>query len=1060
MDAHDDIRKVEETRCSPVGLRVLKWIGITLVALVLLVVGLLCVGTWWLSPERLTAIVNREASERLDADVRASNVRFTLWSTFPHLRLEMDSLYVRSRTLDSIPTGLREDLDRFLGQPKGNMMHKSIGVDTEANAGAGTGANVSGNGMGTSADFLLSTAHMAGGVNLLKLISGQIWLRDVVVDSLRVNLVDVTDSINNYSIVPSTGKSKVPYFVIDGMKISGAGEVAYHSLPSRSDARVALSGASLEPRGRRDEYALRLGGKVTVASGGLNLLRNFPVELDGDVSLRFKPFGIATTDYKVNLGAVKGRMSMDMDIAGQSRLNRFACALNGFTLSDLMEWLPEDNYPVLKRLNADVELDASARLTTPYTFASVYLPSVEVDFDVPDGEVSYTLSDGERYTVNQVGLEGHLLFDGRYPAKSYVDIPEFYASGLGAEVRLKGRITDLTGEPTVRATFSGRGNLADAARQIPALKPYALKGSLGVDADVCFKLSEETLSGAILDLRAQSDDMGFTYGPYKVNVRGFHAGTDESYARALTGNALLHNVPFELEAGADAVTLDDSRDSLSVTLADVDFKGGLSREGNGAVMRRMDVALKSRAANLATSHGVKGGLERLDVRFTASRMNEPQISPAFEMPASWTADARTLGFAPHTPEFLKVTLPDALGELMRQYRTRLDVKLASAEVRIPEYPAENRLRDLDVSASFDSVVVRHVALSSGDTRGNIALRVDNLRQFLTSPTPAPLDLDLDLNLDTVQINQLARFYTAGHPTSAIARGDKVAMAEGIDTVAMLLPRNLRARIHATAMQTRYINLHLYDLMTNVSIADGRADVDTLHISSDFGAASLKYSYDTRDMQRMGMTAAVNIENINVVRFFQNFQKLLLMMPEMKNLSGDLSATLQAHMLMFPNMYLNVPSVWADAHVRGRDLQLKQNQFIHHVVRMLMIPGDTPLQIADIDIHAGVHSNLLEVFPFTFEMSKYKLTGQGLNNFNGEMYYHIGVDDWPLKLPFGINIKGHYHHPVLRFGGKDWHDDNGAEVTAGVMDYDRMNIMRETRRYMGEFVHTAASYTGE
>lgn len=86
----------------PLWVRLLKWTGITVLALIVLIVAGLCGLTWWLTPERLTEIVNREASEELNADVRTANVRFTFWSTFPHLRLEMDSVSLRSRNFDSI----------------------------------------------------------------------------------------------------------------------------------------------------------------------------------------------------------------------------------------------------------------------------------------------------------------------------------------------------------------------------------------------------------------------------------------------------------------------------------------------------------------------------------------------------------------------------------------------------------------------------------------------------------------------------------------------------------------------------------------------------------------------------------------------------------------------------------------------------------------------------------------------------------------------------------------------------------------------------------------------
>ena len=80
---------------------------------------------------------------------------------------------------------------------------------------------------------------------------------------------------------------------------------------------------------------------------------------------------------------------------------------------------------------------------------------------------------------------------------------------------------------------------------------------------------------------------------------------------------------------------------------------------------------------------------------------------------------------------------------------------------------------------------------------------------------------------------------------------------------------------------------------------------------------------------------------------------------------------------------------------------------------------------------------------------------GLNNFGGQLYYHIGVMDFPLHFPFGINIKGTFRHPQLRFGGAHWKDVKGTEIAAGIMDSNRINIVREAKHYIREFVHKAA-----
>lgn len=1034
MNAQDEIKDTGigpagenapgQPRRRPLWARLLKWAALFVAGVIALAVVVLCAATWWLTPSRLSEIVSKEASQAINADVRVADIEYTLWSSFPRLNINIDSINVRSRNFDGLPDSVRSQL------PAG-------------------------------ADFLLSARRIKGGVNLVRLFSGQIRLKDIGADRLKVNLVAANDTLNNFEIISGGGKTKVPRFRIDGLHITGKGDISYTSVPSATKAVVSLQGADLIPvefSRRRDDYDLNIKGLVDVSSGNLDVLKDFPFDLSGVVGVRFDPFGISTSDYRLSLGGIRGEITMNMDIGDNPRMNQFAYIMKGFRLQDLLQLLPGINSPVLENLDADVELDATARLTDPYDFSSAWLPSLEVDFRIPDGKVAYTFSDRETYTLRHVGLSGRFIFDGRDPAASFMEVPDFYMSGEGVDVNLAGRITSLTTTPQISARVAARGDLTRIGREIAMLRPYNLGGDVEVDADVSFSLDGSTLSGSVADLKVSSGKLDMAYGPTRLSVRDFSASTRESYPDALTRGAVLSDIPLRLRMSAGAVDLVPGKGSPRIRINGLRADGELGRVTGGDVSRSLKLAVSTDGTTLGIDDKTLA-LRKMNLKFDASRLRTPVKAEAFTPPAEWTADARTRGFAAHTPEFIQVSLPAPISDLISQWRARLDLSMASGTLATPRDPQATTFSGLALTATPDSLRLHRVSVGSGDTRGTLSANVSNLRQFLTSPGPAPLYASLSADIDTIQINQLARAYATRNPGSAIARGDSEAMTEGDDSVALLIPRNLYADIHAKALQTRYINLHLYDLLADIRLADGRADIDTVRIGSDFGYAAMNMTYDTSDMQDMSMDARLNISDLNIVNFFKNFHKLLLMMPEMSNVSGVISADVGARLRIFPSMFLNVPSVTATATIDANDLLVRQSPFISRVTRMLLLPDDETLHIRDISVRAGVHNNLLEVYPFAFEMMKYRLVLGGVNNFNGDIYYHIGVADWPLKIPFGVNIKGQFHHPVLRFGGKSWHDTNGARITEGVDDNVRINLLRMGRRYMGEFVHTAATYTG-
>lgn len=1004
--------------------RIFKWAGISLAAVVVLLIAGVVGLTLWLTPERLTGIVNEQASRYLAADVEAGNVRFTLWSSFPRLRVDLDTLRVRSRLLDSLPQSVRGSLP-------------------------------------TGSDLLLTTSKAGGGLDLLPLLKGKLSIHNVTVDSLRLNLVVLNDSLNNFDII-SAGDSvtRVPEFYIDTLRVDAPGHLRYRNQATATDARMLIRKASLVPcYDSENSYMLDASGLVTAENGGTAILRDFPVDLGGEVHVRFKPFGVRTDDFKVSLGKLSGRLSLDVDLGQRKLLNRLDCSLDGFRLRDVIEMLPEDMMSKLDGIDADMLIYAAAKVSTPYDLSSGFLPSAEVDLKVPEGRVSYSPESGENYEVSHMGLEGTLMFDGRNPEATYASVREFHASGLGTDVHVSAKATELLGSPGIEARVRGHADLAEAARAIPRLRAYNPRG--GVDFDGSFRIEKigGNLRGSITGLRASSRSIGGNYGGMTLEASGLEVKAGDLSDRLLTAQDSIWKLPLGVDVTADGFRMYSPEEGLRVETAGIHVSGMSGVKEKRSAAGALSVEVSGKNADLGMP-GMKASISGLNLRADASRAAVRSTPKPFAIPSGWLADARTQAFAAHSPVFVTVKIPEALRELLARWNITADVGIGSAGVRLDSYPAENMVSDVSLHVVNDSVNVRRLRFASGETAGTLSGTVTNLRQFLLTETPAPLRADLNLDVDTVQFNQLARIWAAAHPESPVARGDKEAMGEGIDTVSMLLPRNLYVKLHATAQQTRYTNLHLYDLLADVNVADGLAAVDTLHITSDFGTADLKFEYDTRDMQDMSMRASVDIERMNVVNFFRNFKKLLILMPDMRNVSGMISAHADARVQMFPNMYVNVPSLWAKAKVKARDLEIRQNEFIRHVTQMLLIPNDGTLHIDDIDILAGVHSNLLQIFPFHLALEDYDLMLMGVNNFDGGIYYHIGVEKWPLRIPFGVNIKGTYAHPSLRFGGKGWHDRNTTEIAAGVMDNDRVNLIKQARRYMGEFVHAAAVYQGE
>ena len=109
--------KPERPRRSPAR-RFLRAVGIFLATVLILILAVITVAVNYLSPSRLTPLIERVANDYLRADVSIGRVEISFWHTFPRFDLRIDSLNVITHAFrnlpDSVAAGLPADADSLL----------------------------------------------------------------------------------------------------------------------------------------------------------------------------------------------------------------------------------------------------------------------------------------------------------------------------------------------------------------------------------------------------------------------------------------------------------------------------------------------------------------------------------------------------------------------------------------------------------------------------------------------------------------------------------------------------------------------------------------------------------------------------------------------------------------------------------------------------------------------------------------------------------------------------------------------------------------------------------
>lgn len=1020
----------------------------------------------YLTPRRLADIASDYASRYLDADIHVRRISFTMWSTFPHFNLEVDSAVVISRRLRRLTPEQRALL------PK-------------------------------DCDTLASFTSLRGSINPFKLLGDRISIRRLHLQGLRLNLVAYDDSVNNYNILPYSAPDKpfvMPRFEAGEIIFTDLRPLTYYSAATQASALIRLSKASMREQ-HKDSYRLELGGTFGLSVEKLQLLHRFPFNFSGTVNVGFHPFRVNFDKYNVALGNVRSQVDLSMELGNNnSQLTAMRYSVSAFDLMRLFEYLPADWLPHLQAIRSNATLEATARLTAPYRFSSEALPSFQVDFHVPDSWLSYSLGRDGTVRVHNVGMQASLDFNGRDIDASRFHIRLLSLAGSGLEVVLHGDVTRLFSRPEIRADVEATADFGKLPGLLPMLNDLGLKGRFATRINTRFPLDLLT-SGRLGEIPVDGT----------ATLRGASYCPPGSSLRLLGGDALLsfgqrrHRLDLQarfrdmnLTAGracrirarnlsVDVGTPHAGRHALvqlKGSVGDLSVRGtGYAVDGTGVTVSgstpfslllgrqwsRLPIAARVNAATAACSlpadstHirlrrlGVDADLKSQRLAATISGRAIRYADPVNFALLDTLRTRAAVDFSRLFPLQGRKTAEQWLTLLAPQGR----IQAAGGRFVSIAYPAVAHLQALDAAFSPDSLRLRTLAARSQHNALKIKGAVANYLSIFHGNHRFPCLASLAVDIDTVNINQVAGTRRAGQLLYAAYTRTPAPPAEPVDTGAtpadfrpLLLPRWLQADLHLGARECTYTNLRVLDVDADMSLRNGIFDLQRIKARTDFGSAHASATYAGADSMNMAVRCNVALDTINVVTFFQRFHTLLEMMPQMKNLSGNVSVQAGGDFRLFPDMVMELPSLQATVTAQGRNLVVHQNQFIHRVCRYLLIHTRNDLQIANLDVRATIHDNQLELYPFIFEMNRYKLAFMGENDFAGNLYYHISVLRSPIPWRFGVNITGTFDDYHIHFGRSSFQRDRAMRAMQ-LLQHHRINLVEELRWFAGKFMQKAA-----
>lgn len=1089
--ANTDLNNSIVRKPYPCYRRVAKIVLWTLMGLILAFYGTITCLVTVLSPDKLTPIVSHIANKSINADVDISKVEFSAMSTYPFLRLEIDSLVIVNPRVTSMKNDTLYSLPFY-------------------------------------ADTVFSVDRFIGELKLPALLKGEINVNNVLFSGLAVNVVNVNDGVSNYDIFPpsetvaeETGGIIIPKIVLRHFAIESPKALRYFDAETGGNADIMLT-AELEKQGAMPHYRIGLGGNVNSPLLSYIKLNELQFGFDGDIIWSSdNPYTVDLNNCLIGLAFAGAEVDLGLDFGETFDIRNFNAVMQPLNVADLVGLLPDSLSKAygLDALKTDASICLAAKLDRAYNLAVDTIPYATLTVGIPDCNLYYGDAKFDNLAAEMsLTLRGNDLNDALFslskldlagPAtklKISADVSEVITDPL-VNARINGytnlsklpppllKFIDgyISGNLTAAVSFNGRPSMFDRNRfhllkvtgDIDGRDLYWLStdtANMVYVSDACLKFGTNKKfedSRDLLAVTLKIDSADVLSGGTTINTTGLSVGIAAENSRHIADTTVV--LPMGGGLNVKTLGIRSIADSAGVRIREIAGRVVMRRHND---MKRVPEFLFNLGIKRMAAGSPDARLLFSDSKLDFSAYKLPARKPSKKVMA--TADSikslrpdlsmdsvYALAIKQHrrssrhrihteltdsTTEIIDWGTSKALGKLLLGWKLNGELSSRRAALFTPHFPLRNRLENLDIKFDNDSLVFDNLAYKVGRSDFLAAGKITNIRRSLTSRRHiTPLKLQFESVSDTIDVNQIADGFFRGtvygqKRDNRSLNLDVVDDDEGFekelevsrdaltDTMApLLIPVNIEADIKVKANNILYSDLLLHDMTGNVLVYDGAVNLHQLKASSDVGSVDLSALYSAPEVDAMQFGFGMQVKGFNIDRFMTMVPALDSIMPLLRDISGIINADIAATSKISPNMDIDLPSLTAAIKIQGDSLQLLDAETFRTIAKWLMFKNKQRNIIDHMDVEMIINDNQMYMFPFIFDIDRYRLGVQGHNDLALNFNYLISVLKSPLPFKFGITLKGNPDDYKIRVGRAKFNEKQALERTL-VVDTTRVNLI--------------------
>ncbi|HPK38448.1 MAG TPA: AsmA family protein [Bacteroidales bacterium] len=998
--------------------------------------------TVYLTPSRLTSLVNRYASQYLEASVSISRATTHLLRDFPDITAELDNGKILVPAPDST---------------------------------------------GKWADTLLAFRKMEVSLRPSALLLHKIFIPRLHLEQAVIHLFTDKQDRSNWDIFPEPEDTLSPSYglSIGRLSVSDTLRFTYHDYKDTVYYSVGIENMTARAPFRSGGYNADIKSFSNTLIVGENLLFDrIPFLVRGGITLENIFDDYYFKDCETVLGKVPLYINGFMGLHEDSLELRGVCRIDSAGLADIYDAIPLNLLPREKPFESSLPLkDVVVILNGAYNYQSGEFPVFSARLTAGPGSFMH-LPTGIMIPEIQAGITSS--YDPLKGNHGSLEIKGMEVRSPALDLSLNGILSSVLKEPAVKLTAGLEVRLDHLSDLVKGITKGQATGEVLADLEADFRFKDLTPAalGNIM-LRGSFLTEGFTLDlpSYSLFCRAdatrvflgispgtsldLEAGSDSLQIR-YKGRELAALSGTELKAGSTPgmFTMDSTKvQPLSGSLKSRNLQVYVNDStrigmGNGHVVFRVTpdsrdqslpvIGLTLESGSAGAIMGVhRGRISDLHLQADLSRNIRPQRRDTTGLSARREAFLLRRTRPRHEFSYADLSLDLDKEErgLLRRWNVNGTLQAGQIQFATPYIPLNTEVNDAHLVLQNDRLEIANTVIRAG--RSDLLLNgyMTDIRRVLLGR--GRLGLNFDLQSDTLDCNELIGAISSGmfsmNEPDSLADSLEIPVYQNL----LIVPGNVNLQLVLAVSNAYYRHLQMKGLHGMLRAADRYLQLDELQASSNAGDITIDALYATPDKDSLNVGLNMEMKDIlleEVTRLFPSIDTLFPMIRSFRGLADiQFSATSQ----LDTSMNLILSTLQGACRISGNGLVLLDGETFSEISRKLMFRKKALNLIESIRVEATVADNRVDVYPFIMEMDRYRAAIAGSHNMDGTFHYHISLLKSPVPFKFGIDVLGVPGDYKIDLGRARF-TDQGIPALSYRIDSIRVNLREQIRKYFENY----------